>query len=337
MRQDWTSYSDARLLDVRLCDLGLDLHESWVEDCLAQLHAELAARGLRFRPHVWLSNEWFSPEGVPGFAIPFYLLHPRLRRLERAQMLEVEGGTREECLRILRHECGHALQHAFHLHRRRRWQERFGRSSQDYPKAYRFDPQSRNYVQHLRLFYAQSHPDEDFAETFAVWLAHPDAWRRRYAGWAALAKLQYVDELMAALAYEQPAPMRRRRVDALPKLRQTLGAHYAARRAQSGRHHPELLDRDLRGLFAPRSIRARGEPAAAFLRRHRRGIRALVARWTGEYQLTLDRALADSIERCRRLDLQASGPERRLRMDVAVLLTVKTIQFHYSGRNWVVL
>ena len=66
-------------------------------------------------PHAWLSDEWFSPDNTPGIAIPFYLAHPRLMRLERRQILEVEGGTASECLRILRHETGHVVQHAYRL------------------------------------------------------------------------------------------------------------------------------------------------------------------------------------------------------------------------------
>jgi hypothetical protein len=346
-RRRWQDLPYAALLDVRLCDLAPELEArwpgSWVAGCVETVWGELADRGISFRPHTWLSDEWFSPDGVPGIAIPFYLLHPRLARLEKRRMLEVEGGTREECLRILRHECGHAIQHAWVLHRRKRWQAVFGRSSQDYPKAYRFNPQSRNHVQHLRLYYAQSHPDEDFAETFAVWLGPRAAWRRRYAGWPALAKLHFTDELMADLARRPPVVTRRARVDALPRLTRTLREHYAERQAAAGRHAPKIPDAELKALFPP-PPRGRGaarsaddEPAASFLRRHRASIRALVARGTGEYQLTLDRALADCIDTCRRLGLRASGPERRLRMDVAVLLTVRTIQFHYSGRNWVAL
>src|SRR6266567_3408508 len=91
-------------------------------------------------------------------------------KLERKQMLEVEGGTDTECLRILRHEAGHALDTAFRLHFRRQWRELFGSFAQRYPDFYKPKPKSRNYVLHLRAWYAQAHPAEDFAETFAVWL-----------------------------------------------------------------------------------------------------------------------------------------------------------------------
>ena len=99
----WSDWDDERLLDLRLCDLDLRIEDSGLEDRIGELGQELEARGLTFRPHFWLSDEWFCPDGVGGIAVPFYLAHPRLARLEHAQMLEVEGGTREWCLTILRH------------------------------------------------------------------------------------------------------------------------------------------------------------------------------------------------------------------------------------------
>ena len=160
---------------------------------------------------------------TPGIAIPFYLAHPRLMKLEKKMMLDVEGGTWSECMAILRHEAGHAVQHAYQLQRRRRWQQLFGPSSKRYPRYYRPNPASRRYVQHLRLWYAQSHPDEDFAETFAVWLRPRSNWRTRYAGWPALKKLEYVDELMDEIAGKRPLITTRERVDPLHELSETLG------------------------------------------------------------------------------------------------------------------
>ena len=139
----WASLPDEELLQLRLKDLNLRLEGTWLESCLRDLHTELAERGLRIAPHAWISNEWFSPEDSPGIAIPFYLAHPRLMRLERKMIIDVEGGSVPECMRILRHEAGHALQVSFQLHRRRRWQELFGRSSTRYPDYYRPNPASQ--------------------------------------------------------------------------------------------------------------------------------------------------------------------------------------------------
>ena len=205
----WEKLSDEQLLERRLSSLRVGVEGTWLEDCLATLHEELEERGIRLRPHAWISSEWFSPANVPGIAIPFYLAHPRLMKLEKKMMLDVEGGTWSECMAILRHEAGHAVQHAYQLQRRRRWQQLFGPSSKRYPRYYRPNPASRRYVQHLRLWYAQSHPDEDFAETFAVWLRPRSNWRTRYAGWPALKKLEYVDELMGEIAGKRPPKSRR--------------------------------------------------------------------------------------------------------------------------------
>ncbi|MEA2625434.1 MAG: hypothetical protein QOD06_1479 [Candidatus Binatota bacterium] len=320
-----------------MCDLGLRIEHTWVERRVRALYRDLHRRGLRFRPHVWLSTEWFSPDGVPGIALPFYLAHPRLMRLERAKMLEVEGGTREGCMKILRHECGHAIQHAYELHRRRRWQELFGRSSEKYPESYRPNPASRRYVQHLRLYYAQSHPVEDFAETFAVWLQPERGWRKRYEGWPALKKLEYVDELMGELTHAPPLVRTRRRVEPLDHIRKTLGAYYEEKHEQYSISYPDVYDEDLQRLFSANPRHRDRERASKFLRRKRREIRRLVARWTGEYEAALDQVLSDMIGRCGELKLRAVGSERKLLTDFAVLLTVNTMSFLYRWRDSVAL
>src|SRR6266850_4445433 len=183
---EWVSWSNEQLLILPMSQLGVTLDGAFLSERIQQLYAELEARQLRFRPHVWVSNEWFTPDGVPGIAVPFYLAHPRLAKLELEQMLEVEGGTPEWCMRILRHEAGHAIENAYRLRRLRSRQQVFGRSSDPYPEYYDPKPYSKSFVLHLDSWYAQSHPDEDFAETFAVWLAPDSDWSARYTGWPAL-------------------------------------------------------------------------------------------------------------------------------------------------------
>jgi Putative zinc-binding metallo-peptidase len=335
----WAALSDDELLQLRLKDLKVTVEGTWLERCLRDLNDELAERGLRIRPHAWISNEWFSPDDTPGIAIPFYLAHPRLMRLERKMIIDVEGGTVPECMRILRHEAGHVLQVSYQLQRRRRWQELFGRSSTRYPRYYRPNPASRRYVYHLPRWYAQSHPDEDFAETFAVWLTPRSNWRKRYAGWPALKKLQYVDELMAEIATEKPVLTRRLHVDPLSRLTQTLGEHYEKKREHYAIDYPKVYDRDLRRIFSADPRHHRSPAASAFLRRNRARIRQIVSKWTGEYQLTLDAVFDDMIGRCRELKLRAVGSERQLRMEFIVLLTAKTVHSLYSPsrRQWLAL
>lgn len=337
MEPQWAHWPDEKLLALRLCDLHVTVEGSQVAEPIRQLNDELAARAIRFRPHFWLSDEWFSPDGVPGIAVPFYLAHPRLARLELAQMLEVEGGTPDWCMRILRHEAGHALENAYRLRRRRDRQAVFGRSTQPYPKFYAPKPYSKSYVLHLDMWYAQSHPDEDFAETFAVWLNPQSQWRERYTDWPALKKLEYMDGLMASLADARPSVMTKQRVDSLPRLRRTLGEHYEKKHQHYGTPHPTFYDRDLRRIFSDAPEYRANTSAVQFLSRIRRDVRREVAAWTGEYQYTIDRVFEDIVSRCREQDLRVAIAEEKAKLDVTILLTVQTMNYLHSGHHRVAL
>jgi len=335
-RLAWERCTTRELLDWRLCDLGLEIEGTWLEPVTQRLLEELDARNMCVRPHFWLGEEWFSPDGVPGISLPFFLAHPLLTRLERQQMLSVEGAGRSECLRLLRHECGHVIQHAYRLQRRRRWQELFGSSREPYPDAYRPNPTSRRYVVHLPNWYAQAHPDEDFAETFALWLTPGSGWRKRYKGWPALRKLEYVDTLMAELAGQRPVVRSRACVDPVSRMRTTLRAYYAAKRERYEIATTNLYDDDLMRFFRSPSTaghRVQGEAASAFLRRHRAEIRRRVARATGKHQLALDMVLGEMIARCRELGLRARGG-RSMVADFAILLAARSVEYVYHGRDW---
>ena len=330
---EWASYSDDQLLQVRMCDLGVTLAGTDLELRIAQIGAELDARGLAFRPHYWLADEWFTPDGIPGVAVPFYLAHPRLARLELAQMLEVEGGDPESFLRILRHEVGHAIDNAYRLRRRPTRRRLFGSPTTEYPEYYTPKPYSKSFVQHLDHWYAQSHPDEDFAETFAVWLDPASMWATRYAGWPAQRKLEYMDRLMRALARLRPAVTSKRQVDPVSKLKKTLGEHYAKKREHYGLDHPDFYESDLRNLFSDAPQYAKNPSAARFLRRIRRDVRSRVASFTDSYQYTIDRLLEKIIERCRELNLRLTESEEESKADFMVFLTVQTMNYLHSGRH----
>lgn len=334
-RRAWVSYHDEQLLDMRLCDLGLRLDRSPLQPNIDQLYDELEQRGLRHKPHVWYSSEWFSPDGVPGIAAPFYLAHPRLMRLEYRQMLEVEGGTKQQCMRILRHEAGHAIDTAYRLHRRKRWREIFGRYGKPYPDSYRPKPASKSYVLHLEAWYAQAHPAEDFAETFAVWLAPRSGWRKRYQEWGrALRKLEYVDELMHEIA-GRPAPVRSRsQIYALRDLKTTLRQHYRKKR----KHYAveawdESFDRDLRRLFSADRRDSDSPSAARYLRDLRREIRQTVSEWTGAHIYTVDQVLQEMIDRARQLKLWLALPKHRAKTEAVMLLTVHTMHTMHVTRR----
>src|ERR1700733_8532944 len=226
LRHAWETLSDDQLLSLRFCDLKLSIQGTELEGAIRRLYRELEMRRIRFRPHCWLAQEWFSPDGIPGIAIPFYLAHRRLVGIERRFMREVEGGNRNWLMRILRHEAGHAIDSAYRLRRRVAWRSVFGPASLPYPDTYRPRPGSRRFVQHLGAWYAQAHPTEDFAETFAVWLKPNSPWRREYSDWPAYAKLEYIDTLASDIGPSKPAVTERSRIEEVTKETRTLREHY---------------------------------------------------------------------------------------------------------------
>ncbi len=325
--RNWARRSDEELLSLRFAELGLHSLGEIITRAARELHRELGERGLRFRPHMWISDEWFCPDGVPGFAVPFYLTHPRLRALEKRQMLEVEGGTFRSCLRLMRHETGHAIDNAFGLRRRRERKRLFGASDEPYPRSYAPRPFSRRFVRHLEFGYAQAHPDEDFAETFAVWLDPKSRWRGRYQDWAALEKLEYMDALMRSLRGRTPRLKNRRRPYQVSSMRRRLKEHYRIKRDRYRVDFSQNYDSDLSRIFSLRG----GDFASAFLKRHRPFLRRQVARWTGIPCYTVDEVLKDWIQRARERKLRLRATEERTLRDTVSALTVRVMQYLQSG------
>jgi hypothetical protein len=307
---DLRALPERALLGLRLCDLGLRLQGTVLQVRVEALQRELAGHGLRVRPHAWLSTAWFAPDGVPGFAIPFYLAHPRLTALERQRMGEVEGGTERWFWQLLRHEAGHALDSAFRLHERPKWREVFGSFDAPYRLRYRPKPYSRRFVRYLKNWYAQSHPAEDFAETVAVWLDPASHWRARYRNWPAIGKLLYVDDLMRELSGVDPLVRRRDQIEPISELTMTLGEYYEEKRRRYRLNLRGVYERDLRRLFHDRGNGAGGRDAASYLRDRRPAIRELVVSTTGAPRYDVDRLLGRLIERSADLDLVVAGASR---------------------------
>jgi hypothetical protein len=316
----WVRLSDEELLQKRFCDLRLSLKHSAVERHMRKLVADLRRRGIRFRPHLWLSTEWFSPDGVPGIAVPFYMAHPRLMRLERKQMAQVEGGNANWLLRILRHELAHALDNAFRLRRRKGWRRIFGKASRPYPDVYRARPASRNYVLHLGHWYAQSHPTEDFAETFAVWMQPKARWRRDYADWPALRKLEYVDQLMESIRGERPVVDNRIEVEPLSENRRTLAEHYKIQRARYELEVSSAYDLRLKRIFGKRRKGKRLMQASRFVRQCRPELERFLIRRSRLHPYLVHHVLRTVIFRCRKLDLVLDTSQRKAKRAVLGVL-----------------
>jgi len=291
----------------------------------------LERRGFEFRPHFWLSDDWYCPDGIPGVAIPFFLSHPRLRRLELESVMEVEGGTRDWCMRLLRHESAHALLNAYQLHERRDWKRVFGRPNAPYPDTYLPKPYSRRYVLNLPNWYAQAHPHEDWAETFAVWLRPKSDWRRRYRNWPAIKKIEYVDQLMHEIRGKRPRLRNLREESPVEKLRITLREYYADKVTRYGYDRPQFFDRDLQKLFSNNPEYAPNEKASRYLRRNRDDILDVVERWTGEYKYRINETLKEMVRLCDKLGLRVTLEDQEMKPEMVAFLTMVVMHKLYSG------
>jgi hypothetical protein len=326
---DWVSLTDEELLERRISKLDLRLERTTLEPLIQQLYDELSAHGLTFHPPTHIGDEWFVPIGIPAIFVPFFLAQDRLRALERTMMLEVEGETPEWFMKLMRHEAGHAYMYAYHLTRKKKWRQIFGPTSdEETPNTYRPRPFSRSYVMHLDDWYAQAHPDEDFAETFAIWLTPGFDWRKRYAGWRALRKLEYVDELVKSLAGKPPTHAPKYRVPDYDGLNIKLKTYYARKRKLYEDTYPGFYDVDLRQLFgAPAGIKA-----SSYLRQRRRRLMNSVCQWTNEKKFRVNKLLTRLIDRCDQLGLHALNDDPQQDFRVASYITTLVMNYLFTGK-----
>ncbi len=242
------------LLNTRICDLGLKVEGSPVEKPMRRLYGELEAKKIVFRPQVYLTDGWGCPDRSPVIGVPFYLADQRLARLEEEQTGDIEDEP--GIMMFLRHEAGHALNYAFRLWKRPGWMEAFGAFNRPYRDIFRPDRTSREFVRHIDAYpygrtYAQKHPDEDFAETFAVWLTPRGEWRRRYRYWPALRKLELVDALMRSIRGESPLAGQGRKFKPVERMTYPLADHYGKKAERLRRGARGYVDDRLRAVFPP--------------------------------------------------------------------------------------
>ncbi len=320
--RDWHELPDEEILQMRVRDLGVQIPGSELEPIVQRLYDELSAKGIQFHPPCYLADEWLCPDKEPVIGIPFCLAHPRLKSIEQKMMLEVEGGTEESCIKLLRHECGHALNYAYELYSRTRWREVFGLFSKPYSDSYSYLPYSRRFVVHLKDNYAQAHPDEDFAETFAVWLTPGSRWEEKYRGWPVMKKLRYVDRLVARIREKPPAvSVSQKPPWSASRMTSTLAAHYERKRLELGSEFPGFYDDTLRELFSSRPGTDSKLKASKFLRQHRRRLINSVTRWTGHRKFDIHELVDKCISRCDALSLYATADDTDVLISVTALLT----------------
>lgn len=329
---DIAALSEDQLLKTRICDLPLKIEGTWLEDCVNQLYRELEEKGILFRPSCYLADEWLTPDKEPIVGIPFFLADYALTRLEKKMMLEAEGSDKEWCMRLLRHETGHAINYAYGFYKRKSWHETFGSFNEDYEATYRFRPYSKNFVHHLENHYAQYHPDEDFAETFAVWLTPGFDWRKAYEGWAALEKLDYVDSLMVKTKGAAPRVKRGDKYWQFDKMRVTLGGFYRKKHKDYADQFPDFHDNNLKRIF---HFNADGDdevPALSLFRSYRSDIVKSVAFWSGERRFIVDELFKKLRARCRELKLTYRKDDSRVLSALCVYVTTVVVNYVHTGR-----
>jgi len=204
--KDLNQISIEELFKIPLNQLRIFQVPDYIKEALEEVKKELKAKHILIRPKIWVSEEWICPDGTAGIGVPFYLGSKRLLRMEKKEVGFVEGETKEKAKKLIRHELGHVVDNLFRLRRNRERINIFGKNSKKYPNRYDIQPYSKNYVRHLKDGYAQGHPAEDFAETFAVWLDPQSNWKKKYQNWGCLKKLLYMDQLMHSLQGVQPIP-----------------------------------------------------------------------------------------------------------------------------------
>jgi hypothetical protein len=227
---------------------------------------------------------------------------------------------------------GHVMNHAYLLEQRPEWQKVFGPTSIDYSEYYRARPFSKRFVRHLEDWYAQSHPEEDFSETLAIWLTPGLDWRQKYRGWKALQKLEYVDRLMQELAGRPPQVISRAKMSEASRLRSQLKHYYAKRRRVYAQDFPDFFDADLRRLFADAATLPAAERATAFFRRNRKLILEAVSQWTGEPKFTINRLLRGLAQRCADLDLRLRTDTARTSVEITAYLASLATSYRLTGR-----
>ncbi|MFH1578031.1 MAG: hypothetical protein ABIC18_03060 [Candidatus Omnitrophota bacterium] len=330
---DLSNITEEELLGLRIRDLSLTIKGTWLEECIEKLYAEIDAKGVKFKPPCYLADEWLTPEHEPNVGIPFFLADPILMKLEHKMVLEVEGGTKQWCEKLLRHEAGHAINYAYQLYKRKKWRKIFGRFSTQYLDTYRFRPYSKNFVRHLEDYYAQYHPDEDFAETFAVWLTPDLDWRVIYEGWGALKKLEFVEGLMAEIKNKEPLVKKGKKYWDAAKIKTTLRNYYKKKRHFYAEDFPDFHDANLKRIFIEKNEKnIQLLPAYDFMRKYRKNILQDTSIWTGEKKYIIDDLLKKIVQRCKELKLLAHEPESLIALKISAYVTTLIMNYIYTGR-----
>jgi hypothetical protein len=270
------------LLNQTIADLDLRADDT-LRECLIQLRRELMKRHIAFFPHFYFGDEpWGCIDRTGSVEIPFFLANNKLRRLAEKHYIRY---SKEEIMMVLRHEAGHAINYVYKLWTLPDWKKLFGKFRQPYPHFYTFIPGSTEYVRYLHHVghphYAQKHPDEDFSETFAVWLDPLSKWKWNYRKWpGALQKLRYLDELFRVdrVAERRPLKVRYDEKGNYRTIRSTMAEYFQIEKKVDPRVREYTSD--LKQIFSDVNPLARRLiPADRFLQNYNRYLEEELVTW----------------------------------------------------------
>ncbi len=327
------------LLNTRICDLKLDFEQTLLYRCIQKLYAELSAKKVPFKPSYYFTcggDEWGCPDRVPVIGIPFHLADNRLVRIERE--MGYTTYDKRDLMILLRHEAGYAVNYAYQLYRRQEWKEIFGDFNKPYPTNFRFkfNPFSRSYVksQGEPKYYAQAHPDEDFAETFAVWLTPRSNWRNVYKKWPSIKKLEYVERLMKSLRNQKPKVVSGPLDSPYYLKTYKLIDYYGETLDQFKDKALGIYDQDLSQIFkAGLNGHKKSLPAKDLIRKKRRFLIEVISRWTGAREKVVAPVIGRFLIRCRDLKLGFLPDEETACLtSLAALGTSVVMNYLHTGR-----
>ena len=336
------AFRESNLFGTPIRDLKLSIEGTRLAPLLEQFLQELKAKNVhRLAPKFHLSTEWGVPFGTVVIGIPFYLARPELTDLHGEEVGHIEGFNETDILRYLRHEMGHVVNYGYKLYDEEEWVKMFGSITQPYLEDYRPQPFSRRFVRHLPGWYAQKHPDEDWAETFAVWMTPGLDWRKEYAPWpTALAKLEYCERTMARLAEHDPPVTATELDEDVGELAYSLRDYYKNQPAENEPPASAGLDGDLRAIFdeiAPPADASKAEPketrpAAALIRKLERPLMADVFRWTGHFPEKTRSLMRHLAQRAEALQ-QVYPIEAEMEATIGVTILVTSLAMNHVHRG----
>jgi hypothetical protein len=326
--------------------MGLSIQGTWLEPVLAEFESELDRAGIRrVKPRFYLSNEWGVSDSL-AIGIPFYLARPDLMAMQVQRVGHVEGGTRPEILRYLRHEMGHVVCYAYRLYDDEEWVKHFGSNTQPYLEEFRLEPFSRRFVVHLPGWYAQKHPEEDWSETFAVWMTPGLDWRAEYADWpSALAKLEYCERTMKRIGDQDPLATSTHQEDDINEYESSVEQFYEQLSGSRDENLtlgkielPPGLDGALKAIFEDlasddgKVAYIARKPASELIMRLEHQLLANIYRWTGHFPERTRPLLQHLADRADRLN-QVYAEDRETQATIALTTLVTSLAMNYVHRG----